>query len=371
MSTLLKNKSTSPAVADPWAIEAGNLPLAFAQVREDPRLDWQLAKDLPTGAQVVMIASGGDTAALLSRLDLRILLVDGNPAQLALTKLKLHLSTLYSAEDIACLLGHSPMPHLQRHQDLVGHLTDLGINTSALGPIERIAPWGPDLAGRYERCFAEIRRQLCPNQLELDRWLDTTDLANAARLISPDHPLGIAIEAAFHTVMSLPNLVQLFGNEATQNPRQTFSDHFIARTRASVLQHAPASNPFLWQVFAGRFPPGHRYDWLDASLPRPVVADVDYQCGPMDQALSQCSATHLIHLSNVLDWLSPRAATTTLGLTHTALRSGGQVVIRQLNSNLDIPTLAPQFRWRQARARSLCRDDRSFFYPAIHIGQRL
>ena len=75
--------------ADPWAGEAAKLPLAFSQVREDPRLDTSLARLLPEQATVVMIASGGDTLVELARLPLqRIHAVDLNPAQLAALELR-------------------------------------------------------------------------------------------------------------------------------------------------------------------------------------------------------------------------------------------------------------------------------------------
>ena len=44
-----------------------------------------------------------------------------------------------------------------------------------------------------------------------------------------------------------------------------------------------------------------------------------------------------VHLSNILDWLSPEEARATLDVAHAALRPGGWVLIRQLNSTLDIP----------------------------------
>lgn len=75
-------EETHSATPDAWALEAAKLPLAFAQVREDPRLDVELAETLPAGAVVVMIASGGETLVQLARLPVkRIHAVDMNPAQ--------------------------------------------------------------------------------------------------------------------------------------------------------------------------------------------------------------------------------------------------------------------------------------------------
>jgi S-adenosylmethionine-diacylglycerol 3-amino-3-carboxypropyl transferase len=78
----------------------------------------------------------------------------------------------------------------------------------------------------------------------------------------------------------------------------------------------------------------------------------------------------LVHLSNILDWLSPAEASRTLELAWQALRPAGVVFIRQLNSTLDIPTLGPMFRWDTQRGEELLRRDRSFFYRHLHLGIR-
>ena len=76
-----------------WVERALELPLLFAQVREDALQDVALVRACSRGAQVLLIASGGCTAAALAAEAnvARLVLVDPNPAQLALTRLKLHL----------------------------------------------------------------------------------------------------------------------------------------------------------------------------------------------------------------------------------------------------------------------------------------
>jgi S-adenosylmethionine-diacylglycerol 3-amino-3-carboxypropyl transferase len=77
-----------------------------------------------------------------------------------------------------------------------------------------------------------------------------------------------------------------------------------------------------------------------------------------------------IHLSNILDWLSPDAARATLAAAHRALKLGGFVLIRQLNSSLNIPALFPSLTWHHDEGRRLQLADRSFFYPQIHLASR-
>ena len=49
-----------------WVLEAAALRTAFAQVREDPLLDLWVVNQFVSDARVIMIASGGCTAALLA-----------------------------------------------------------------------------------------------------------------------------------------------------------------------------------------------------------------------------------------------------------------------------------------------------------------
>ncbi len=367
---------TAPATPDAWALRACKLPLAFAQVREDPLLDIELASTLPSGATMVMIASGGDTAACLRRLPLkRLYLVDVNPAQLALSRCKWQMAGHENADDSAALLGHLPLSVDQRRRMLAPLLEQLDLNEDALGPFEFVAEHGPDYAGRYEQTFAELRRVLLPHHEALEQVLNSSNPNDAARQTSPETPLGIALDEAFSKVMSQANLVCLFGAEAAQNPLRPFSEHFATRTHMAFGRFSPHSNPFLWQILSGRFPDGHRYDWLqsDTSGRQPSGVEPVWVLGKMNEALDDMppQSAHLIHLSNILDWLTPTQTEATLRSAFHVLKPGGQVIIRQLNSTLNIPLLESGLVWDLELGANFESRDRSYFYPQIHIGSRV
>lgn len=347
---------------DAWALRAASLPLAFAQVREDPRLDLELARRVPAGGTVVMIASGGETAACLGRLPLRLELVDMNPAQLALARLKWELAGNLPAEDAAALLGHVPMVAEERRRRMKGLLDQLGLDEDVFGPPEWIAERGVDHGGRYEVCFAELRARLKP-------WRG--ELVSMLRSEAPVMDFGGTwLDEAFAEVMSLANLVRLFGQEATQNPRRSFSDHFAGRTKQVIGRMPPMENPFLWQILAGGFPPGCRYDWLEDE--RPMIAGAVWRQGKMDAVLDSMAAesAELVHLSNILDWLSPGEAEATLRSARRVLKPGGQVILRQLNSTLEIGELDAGIAWDIEMGKAMEARDRSYFYPRIHVGSR-
>ena len=358
-----------------WTQDAGRLPLAFAQVREDPRLDLELAEGLPSGSTMVMIASGGETAACLAFTRVRRLyLVDLNPAQLALTRLKLRLSGTSPAIENLRLLGHLPLPAKERERRLLVLLDALGLDTNVFGPLNWVAEIGPDHAGRYEVVFAQLAQALAPHRAVLQRLLQLSDTVEQLRLVNAEGPFAEALDEAFDCVMSLQNLVRLFGTEATQNPERPFSRHFAERTR-TVLNHLPAnSNPFLWQLFTGRFPPDHPYDWLLSRRPSRRNHDQEqiFLHGRMREVLDGLTpgSCELVHLSNILDWLRPEDALATLQSALRVLKPGGTTILRQLNSTLDIAGLPSGFQWDVAQGRRLLRCDRSFFYRAIHVGHK-
>jgi S-adenosylmethionine-diacylglycerol 3-amino-3-carboxypropyl transferase len=355
-----------------WVLEAAELPVAFAQVREDPLLDLWVVDQLPNNAHVIMIASGGCTAALLTAaLNVaRLHLVDPNPAQLALSRLKLRLLQTTDPATRLALLGHAPMPAGQRQARLEAELHALGLPTDALGPATYVARIGPDHAGRYECVFAALRTELdaCADQLEA--VLRLNDPAEQQRCVAPTTTLGRCIDEAFDTVMALSNLVRLFGEEATKNPVEPFSRHFAHRLR-HVLSTLPAeSNPYLWQMLKGCYPEGKMSAWLTRSAPV-RLPQIECSVTFMADALRAAPASFdFVHLSNILDWLSPDKARETLELAWGALRPGGWTLIRQLNSVLEIPSLGQMFDWLVAEANDLHVRDRSFFYRGLHLGRK-
>jgi S-adenosylmethionine-diacylglycerol 3-amino-3-carboxypropyl transferase len=358
-------------IADDWVVAAASLPLAFSQVREDTRIDVEIAGKLPPGATAMMIASGGETALCLSRLPLsRLVLVDVNPAQLALTRCRFHLAGNFSPEESMCLLGHLEMLPEKRFREWERIFESLGLPEDIFGGAMIIAKLGPDHCGRYEAAFAEIRQLLRPNAGELSAFLEMTDAAEASRAIESGTALGSAIDSAFNRIFALKNLTVLFGEGATRNPRRPFHEHFPAQLRAITARQAPAENPWIWQIFSGKFPPGAPYDWLRES--KPPAIQPEYRQSTMLEALDSTPerSVDFLHLSNILDWLSPEEAGETLAAAHRVLKPGGVLVIRQLNSSLEIPSLFPSLLWHGEEGRRLQLSDRSFFYPEILLASR-
>ena len=268
-------------MTDPWINAAQQLPIAFAQVREDPSIDARVADRLAAGGRVFMIASGGCTLAWLARHQriAHITAVDPNPAQLALAQLKQALARHAEPAEQLALLGHAPMRTVDRRAGLEHWLSRAGLPADSLGPLDVIATHGPDYAGRYERLFAQLQARISADST-------AARAINALlRLGSPDeqrswwrahHEVRAMLAAHFADTFARPALVELFGEAATRNPARSFADHFFAQLEWTLDRHAACSNPFLWQVLLGQYPAVERAAWLigKAAAPTAEVTDV-------------------------------------------------------------------------------------------------
>ncbi|BBX98826.1 DUF3419 family protein [Mycobacterium lacus] len=359
-----------------WVTRARRLPVAFAQVREDALQDvWLASRQHRTRGEALRIAltaSGGCTAATLAASPgVGLLhLVDANPAQLALARLKLYLLETASSPERMRLLGHTPMPAAQRHTALESVFAALNLEPDALGPVQEVATQGPDFCGRYEWLFAALRHELAEWRDELDGVLALRNPVEQSRLVAPDTALGEALDRAYDAAFDLDILVELFGEGATANRVEPFARHFARRTRHLLATQPAADNPYLWQLLAGRYP-SVTVPWLAQESPVLRLPEVTFAQDTMDEALAAVppGGFDIVHLSNILDWLSPAQARVTLERAWQALRPGGIVVVRQLNSTLDVRGCGPEFRWDPV-AEELHDRDRSFFYRALHVGAR-
>jgi S-adenosylmethionine-diacylglycerol 3-amino-3-carboxypropyl transferase len=315
-----------------WVEEAKKLPVAFAQVREDALLDIEVVNQFaPKRAKVLMVASGGCTAcALIPSCSIQELyIVDPNPYQIHLTQVKLHLLEKPMEDRI------EPLLYLEQ--------------------------------GRYESLFAELRKELAPFADEIRELFDCDSITKQQELISLDTKLWKAIEHAFDKVMALDNLIALFGTEATQNPAMDFSRHFALRTRHVLTTQKANESPYLAQMLLGSFYNDVYYPWMTMrikGIPKMIWANERMQ-SVLEQAPT--NFFDVIHLSNILDWLSEVEAQRTLQLVHKALKPHGVFILRQLNSHLDIEHLGSQFTYLTNEAKQLHEKDRSFFYRALYL----
>ncbi len=354
-----------------WVQEARKSPVYFCQVREDALVDLAVARLLDKTLKVIMVASGGCTAAALAGTGLLsdLHMVDLNASQLALTKLKLDLLNRTNQEERLNILGYTKNKFTSNDYCLDTWLKENNLNHETFGDRDIINQLGLDFSGRYEQLFSQLRHALQAHQKDLDILLALDEPAQQINYI--DHTnLRNALKEAFDKVMALPNLIALFGEAATGNRRISFSEHFFERT-INILSTQPArTNPYLQSVLLVKGNKRTVSPWIEMPAPD-KMPNLSYLESSMLSTLSQSSIKYdLIHLSNICDWLKEEEAKELLIQCHCKLNSGGMVIIRQLNSSLDIPMLFDKFDWQTQLSESLLNKDRSFFYRSLYIGRK-
>jgi S-adenosylmethionine-diacylglycerol 3-amino-3-carboxypropyl transferase len=356
--------------APDWVRDCAKLPLAFAQVREDALIDLAVTSALGDRLNVAMIASGGCTSAALvsSNKVANLEMVDCNSAQLGLARLKLDLLQTCNPATRMQLLGHAAMPQEERKSALLEVFGRTGLAPDVFGPLDFVAEVGPDHSGRYERVFHALQLELAPRRAAIEQLLRRRHPQVQEQTLAPSGSLGAQFDGAFEKVMALPNLVALFGEGATRNRVMPFGQHFAWRTRHALSTLPAFNNPYVSQVLCGGFTGGVTFPWL--KMPKAKKpATLAYTQAPMKEALvNHKGDLDFAHLSNILDWLSSEEAVETLEATRQALRPGGIVLIRQLNSSLDVRACGPGFTWNSEWSSKLHAEDRSYFYRDLHLG---
>jgi S-adenosylmethionine-diacylglycerol 3-amino-3-carboxypropyl transferase len=356
-----------------WLAAAKKSPIYFAQVREDALIDIELVKQhCPEKPALLMVASGGCTAAALigSCSFEHLHVVDPNPSQLYLTLLKLYLLKRPYQERLE-LLGHTKIPVAERKVRLQNIFTQLDIPHDILGDLDDLALHGIDYTGRYEQLFQALRGHLKKYTAEIQALFSLNSIEEQSGRVHPKSTLGKALDKAFEEVMSLPTLIALFGESATANRLQEFSIHFAERTRHMLCTQNAAASPYLAQVLLGRFHHNTLSPWLTMEGVK-KLPEMSWSPASMQKVLGHTKAESYdaIHLSNILDWLNPAEAKELLENSYSALKENGIVIIRQLNSNLEIPKLGAAFSWLDAVAKKHLNNDRSFFYRNLYIGKK-
>lgn len=310
--------------------------LQFAVVREDPRLEAAIVRERGT-RHALLVTSGGCTALYLRAVapELRITLVEPNPAQLAHVTAK--LEALARFEPAAFNVGTTDPRALHE-------------------------------CGNFERLFAVFRAVLDEFVLSASE--------RRARCADPRADWSDVFAhrwwpVAFATAFADDLLLAMFGPAAIQHAvRGSYPAYFRRRLEAGLTAPDRAVNPWLHHVLLGHYlddpaawPPFLRERPRDlspfAAMPHDLLAVPSF--APFD----------LVHLSNVPDWMDDGACRALAGRLANELRPGASVLWRQLNDQRPlVGHFAPAFAFDAARDEQLTRDERALFYDQVHLGVR-
>ena len=310
----------------------------FAVVREDPEAEALLCSRVGAKA-VLVVASGGCTALTLSHRfpALSVTAFDINPAQLT---------------------------HVRDKRDAVarGDLRALNVGDAA--------PQALNQRGYFEGLFRTLRGVLAEfvtSEEELRRFFDSATTSDERRAML-DRWRGstywpVAFSLAFHDSL----LHAMFGPAATQHAAPgSYPGYFQRVFERGLARSDAAVNPFLRHVLVGAYDPAHAPDYVHAG--RQLEVDL---CEATLPDVPNLARFDLFSLSNVFDWSDDALVDTWVSALRTHARSGGAVLLRQLNNQRDLRRFfGADFTFDDALGAELTARDRSLFYDRVEVAFR-
>ncbi|MCK5941933.1 MAG: DUF3419 family protein [Planctomycetes bacterium] len=313
-----------------------HLELQFAAVREDPRIEERALHDLRC-ERALLVGSGGCTALYLRAVlpELRIELVDPNPAQLEHVALKLR-----------ALGSFTP--------------TRFNVGTPDPGALHE--------CGNFESLFRLFRDAL-------DHFVISPD-ERRRRFEDPDSDwLDVLAHrywgASFSTVFSNELLEAIFGPDAVQHARpHSYPAYFRQRLEHGLRAPDRNVNPWLHHVMLGHYredpdawPPYLR------ERPQDIRPFEMHACGLLE--VPSFVPYDFVQLSNVMDWMQDDACRELAARFAAELRPGAAILWRQLNNTRALTDhFASAFSFDAARDAEWTRVERSLFYNQVHCGIR-
>ncbi len=314
----------------------------FAVVREDPMVEAELVR-LTNARNVLLIASGGCTALTLQALfpDLRITIVDFNPAQLERVREKMRAL---------------------RDSDTATRHQRFNIGTSD--------PNGLNQNGNFESLFRGLREfifDLVADETEIRALFEEQDrLASVSEILFSSKYWEVAFDLYFSDSL----LNTMFGPDATQHAEPgSYPRYFQQLFERGLTSPTAFDNYFLHHVFLGY------YLQRPASLPYYLLSPpTDYRFqmieGTLDQ-VSELQCFDLISLSNIMDWMPLTESVALISYLQNEMKSGASVLYRQLNNDTDLSVhFGDSFAFNTALGVRFQSAERSLFYSNVHVGKR-
>ena len=349
--------------------------LMYAQNWEDAELERE-ALAIGPNDDVVAISGGGCTAlALLAAGPRRLYVVDRNPAQLQLLRLKLAAVRTLPPELAAKLLGGVPSDLRRELYRRVAVDLDADAGRFWSTRQDQIRR-GVISQGRVERYFSGLRWLLrrihsrrCIEELfeqptleaqrrfYRDRW--DTKAWRSLFLLTHKRILDRALDPLFYRYV-----------DASDLPRA-----LRQRAERCMTELPMATNHFLSWIFRGRYgdDPAARPLYLQAAGAAAIhqfAERMDVQTADIRDFLRTLpsSSCDKLYLSNVSEWMPENEVAPCFEEVHRVARDGAVVCYRALMFDRPMPqAVACRFEEDNARSLDLARRDRAFVNAAFHV----
>jgi S-adenosylmethionine-diacylglycerol 3-amino-3-carboxypropyl transferase len=314
-----------------------NNKIQFAVVREDPQLELDLMALFGLKSAVI-IGSGGCTAISLKTKDpdIRLSIIEPNPAQIKLIKEKIEILQQRSLFDA---------------QEIIGTGQNSLIET-----------------GNFESLFKMLRTFIYEFVLSIEDFKQLLESGDATQW--QEHFQNRYWRTAFELFFSESLLVSMFGKAAIQYaPKNSYPGYFRKLIEKGIMRSDARHNYFLHHIFFGQY----------CSEKESLPLYLQKETLNTEMSFHSCFAHEfmdyenfgLVGLSNILDWSSQNEVERIGQLISNSMRKGSVLLFRQLNNSTDFTVQFEGFEWQDELEEDLLKKDRSLFYSKICVGIKL
>jgi S-adenosylmethionine-diacylglycerol 3-amino-3-carboxypropyl transferase len=254
-------------MATPAAILADQETVRYGSCWEDAEVLLKAMGDIEGRTAVSVCSAGDNTLALLSAHPARLIAVDASRAQLDCLRFRLFLLRTLDLQEARVLMGAVPAKRADRSHllsTLLGRVP-LELDGWVHRHADGIAEHGAGEIGRLERYFRIFRKAILPltaGQAGVRRILEagTPERREEAYRSHWDTWRWRLLFRLFfgRRTMSALGREPSFFDHATEDP----GDRLLAAARRALVEHDPASNPYLRRILTGTHGPGAMPVWL-------------------------------------------------------------------------------------------------------------
>lgn len=306
--------------------------LQFAVVREDPEVELSIFKKFGI-KDPILIGSGGCTALAVAANfpEMTVSLIDPNPSQISLTKLKIKVL---------------------KQKNRVKRLRDYSLLMES---------------GNFETLFRSMRKfihEFIVDENNLEKlFIHGTNTQWKKVFI---HPYW---SVTFDLYFSTPILLEMFGPAAIQHgPPESYGRYFQKVFEKGLLAKGRKKNYFLQHLLLGRY----LSDCVPLFLEKPPQETKFKYLQRMANEVASYAPYDFVGLSNIFDWSSELEIKKIVKKLDKELQPGAIVAFRQLNNAKSFRHFfGKNFEWLDQDAETLHAQDRSLFYSSLHVARKV
>lgn len=358
----------------------------FGLSQEDARTEAAALK-LSSNDRVISIASAGEMPLSLAAMGARVTAVDIDPAQIALTALKLAAVRTLPREQAIGFLGYQPIAAAQRLEVYPQVCEALQPRDQAFWDqpmAQQALAKGAIWAGRFERYIGLLTRLVVPllGRRNIEGLFECTTLAQQQEWF--DRRIGRPLLRWVFRVAFSPRVFSGRGMDprslAHRQTQESLGDQYYGWFRSFCTANLARENHLLQLTLLGRVldstavPEYLSPEGYAALRARPEAVQLHW--GDIIEYLEQLAPASFdkAHLSNICDWMEQTQFDQTMRLLASKAAPGARIVWRFLHVDRVLPTdMASQIVQERELGQILRAQDRYPFYSVVpaHIVKAL